>query len=724
MRFVRFSWYTTLIFLAAPGLAQTVNFNAPRTFSRGGNPNYGNPELCMSVADFNGDGKPDLIWRTVEEYVTVLLSNGDGSFQTLPSVYFGRYVNCFAVGDFNGDGKADLAVLLGGPQQGPSGRTVSIMLGNGDGTFQPPQDYRAGEDPSFVAVGDFNGDGKLDLAVTNKTSNSVSILLGNGDGTFRPQAFYASQMEPVFVAVGDFNGDGKADLAVSNGGSNSVSILQGNGDGTFRQAKSYATEVGPAAVSVGDFNGDGKADLAVVNWGSNTVSILLGNGDGSFRPQTAFGAGRAPNAVAVADLNGDGKLDLAVTSAPTQLSSGSSVVTILLGKGDGTFQPSVNYAPGGFAVAIADFNGDGKPDLAVAAFAMTILLGRGNGIFERPVSYSVSSFPNSVAAGDFDGDGKPDLAIPNYFSNDVSILLNKGNGAFQPRVNYPVLVHPVAAAVGDFNGDGRPDLAVVYNNESNAVSILLGNGNGTFRPMVNYTVGGGPGGGGGGQTVAVSDFNGDGKLDLAVVNWGGSISILLGNGDGTFQPQSQYTAGEYPGSLAVADVNGDGKSDLVVYNSTLSNPYFSVLPGHGDGTFGAPILSPVNPDGAFFIGVTDFNGDGVPDLAAGTSIYLGQGDGTFIQGSYLSSGRVSAIGDFDGDGNQDVALAGGEGVSIFLGNGKGTFAVPMSFLTANTNFLSAPTFLTVADFNGDGKPDLAVANAGSNDVAVLTNIRP
>jgi hypothetical protein len=530
-------------------------------------------------------------------------------------------------------------------------------------------------------------------------------------------------MEPVFVAVGDFNGDGKADLAVSNGGSNCVSILLGNGDGTFQQAKSYATEMGPASVSVGDFNGDGKADLAVVNWGSNTVSILLGNGDGTFRPQRAVGVGRAPNSVAAADLNGDGKLDLAVTSAPTLQSNGSSAVTILLGKGDGTFQPGVNYGPGGYAVAIADFNADGKPDVAVAAYAMTILLGQGNGIFERPVSYPVESFPNSVAAGDFNGDGKPDLAVPNYFSNSISILINRGNGAFQDRVNYPVLPQPVSVAVGDFDGDGKPDLAVVYNNQSNAVSILTGNGNGTFQPMVNYPVGGGPGEGGGGQTVAVGDFNADGKLDLAVVNWGGTVSILLGNGDGTFKTQVAYSAGEFPASLAVADFNGDGIPDLAIFNANIYNGYLSVLPGNGDGTFGAPISSYLNVSNAFFIGVADFNGDGKLDLAAGSNIYLGNGDGTFRLGSYLGSGRASATGDFDGDGNQDVALDGGAGVSIFLGNGAGAFSLPVSFLTANTNFLAgdAPTFLAVADFNGDGKPDLAVANAGSDNVAVLTN---
>jgi len=314
-----------------------------------------------------------------------------------------------AVGDFNGDGKLDLAVANNGSNN------VSILLGNGDGAFQAAADYGAGTEPYSVAVGDFNGDGKLDVVVANEGGN-VSILLGNGDGTFQAAVNYGAESEPTSVAVGDFNGDGKLDLAVANYGSSNVSILLGNGDGTFKTAVNYAVGSASISMAVGDFNGDGKLDLAVVNYGSSNVSILLGNGDGTFKTAVNYGAGSSPYSVAVADFNGDGKLDLALVNL------GSNNVRILLGNGDGTFRAAVDYGAGlnPSSVAVGDFNGDGKLDLVVANEGnVSILLGNGDGTFQTAVNYG-SEIGASVAVGDFNGDGRLDLASP---SADVSVLL-------------------------------------------------------------------------------------------------------------------------------------------------------------------------------------------------------------------------------------------------------------------------------------------------------------
>jgi len=327
----------------------------------------------------------------------------------------------------------------------------------------------AGTSPISVAVGDFNGDGKPDLAVASGFTNNVSILLGNGDGTFAAAVNYAVGSNSQSITVGDFNGDGKPDLAVTNFGTNNVSILLGNGDGTFAAAVNYAAGVAPYSVAVGDFNGDGKPDLVVANVGGN-VSVLLGNGDGTFAAAVSYAAGAVPVFVAVGDFNGDGKLDLVVAN------QNSNNVSILLGNGDGTFAAAVNYAVANvsYSVAVGDFNGDGKLDLAVTdnnSHSVSILLGNGDGTFAAAVSYAVAANPQSVVVSDFDGDGKLDLAVVNINSHNVSLLLGNGDGTFAAAVNYAVGTSPRSVAVGDFNGDGKPDL-VVANELSNNVSIL------------------------------------------------------------------------------------------------------------------------------------------------------------------------------------------------------------------------------------------------------------
>jgi len=340
-----------------------LNTSPPLDLSFGTAVNYGTGVCPEHVAtgDFNRDGKADLVVANAAfDNVSVLLGLGDGTFNPAVNYKTGHAPICSAVGDFNRDGKPDLAVANGNSDN------VSILLGNGDGTFGAAVNYATDDGPSFVAVGDFNRDGKPDLAVSNVVSalpsGTVSIFLGAGDGTFNAAVNYSAGNHPFCVAIGDFNRDGKPDLAVTNSSSDNVSVLLGNGDGTFNAAINYNVGNNPKRIALGDFNRDGKCDLAVANTGvSMNVSILLGNGDGTFNPAVNYGTVNDPYGLVVGDFNQDGKPDLATANR------GGNNVSILLGAGDGAFNAPISYGtwPITYSVAIDDFNRDSKPDLAV-----------------------------------------------------------------------------------------------------------------------------------------------------------------------------------------------------------------------------------------------------------------------------------------------------------------------------------------------------------------------
>jgi len=642
----------------------------------------------------------------------VFLGNGDGTFQPQVTYGVGSEPVGLVAGDFNRDGRTDLATANYGEND------VSVLLGNGDGTFQTQVTYAVGSGPAALVSGDFTGDGRTDLAIANSGSNDVSVLLGNGDGTFQPQVTYAVGSEPQSLVSGNFTGDGRTDLAVANSGSNDVSVLLGNGDGTFGPQVTYAVGSDPLALVTGDFTGDGRTDLAVTNHNDNDVSVLLGHGDGTFGPQVTYAVGNDPQALVTGDFTGDGRTDLAVAN------SYSSDVSVLLGNGDGTFQTQVIYLAGNGPVALVagDFTGDGRTDLAVSKYQdndISVLLGNGDGTFQTQVTNAVGSTPYALVAGEFTGDGRTDLAIANFSSSDVSVLLGNGDGTFQTQVTYPVGSLPIALVAGDFNGDGRTDLAVA-NYGSNDVSVLLGNGDGTFQTQVTYAVGSGP------DALVAGDFNGDGRTDLAVANQASNnVSVLLGNGDGTFQPQVTYAVGSDPQALVASDFNGDGRTDLAVANSGSSD--VSVLLGNGDGTFQSQVTYAVGSD-PFALVAGDFNGDGRTDLAIANqndndvSVLLGNGDGTFgPQVTYAVGKYPDALvaGDFTGDGRTDLATtnAADFDVSVLLGNGDGTFQPQVTYAAG-----LFPYGLVAGDFTGDGRIDLAFANSGSNNVSVLLNL--
>ena len=648
----------------------------------------------LAVGDFNGDGIPDAVSITPTR-AFVYLGDPSGALNAGASYTFGLFLQQVVAGDLNGDRKLDLVLADSGNSPADPG-AVYILLGNGDGTFQAPRKLTVGDGPVSVAIADFDRDGRADIAVASVFSATLTVLLGQGNGTFPASTQTQVDDGPNDLLVADFNADGRPDVAVTSVLSSSVSVLLGYGDGNFQAPVSSNTGFDPGFLASADFNGDGKLDLAILFESTNTLSVMIGRGDGFFGLPTNYATGVGPLSLALADLDNDGVVDIVAT----------------------------------------DPVGHGLP----------VLFGGRTGAFDAPLLFAVGSAPRAVAVGDFNGDGKPDLVTANEGSRDVSVLIGGGDGTFKqllPRVSLADLAtapRPVAVVSGDFNKDGVLDVALAQGAPGSQVTILTGKGNGTFQPPRSIATGADP------AFIIAADLNGDGILDLVTANANresavdfGSVSILLGAGDGSFNGPANFPAGNRPVSVAAGDFNGDGKLDLAVGGSgdikTGQPQTVAILLGRGDGTFdsGPVVTIGDTPAGSLFgsIAAGDLNGDGKLDLAFAASggadassivILTGAGDGTFQTATYPSGpgARYVAIADLDGDSLLDVVVSHcctASDVSFLRGKGDGT-------VQAETHYPSgaSPIGLAIADFNGDGKPDVAVASyVGNGVVTVLPN---
>jgi len=335
--------------------------------------------------------------------------------------------------------------------------------------FDPVTNIPVSWRPSFVISADVNSDGKQDLIVTSQEyQNSVSVLLGNGDGSFATAKIFFVGDNPFSVTSADVNSDGKLDLITANYYSSDLSILLGNGDGSFATTTNVALGEAATSVTSADINSDGKLDLVASNWSSNGISLLLGNGDGSFAAATNFATGSGSRSITCADVNNDGKLDLISANGY------ANDISVLLGNGDGNFGSAVNFVIGSYVqfITSADLNGDGNLDLVTASNTVSVLLGNGDGSFAPAFNIAVGASPYAVSVVDVNGDGKLDLIAANVLSNNVSVLLGHGDGSFATATNLSVGDAPVSVASADFNDDGRLDL-VTANGTSMDVSVLL-----------------------------------------------------------------------------------------------------------------------------------------------------------------------------------------------------------------------------------------------------------
>ena len=506
---------------------------------------------------------------------SVLVNNGEGTFRSPPVLPPSASPEDVIVADVSKDGIPDLIV----PEYGLS--RVAIFLGRGDGTFRDPIEVPAGSGPEDVAVGDFTGDGVLDFAVADYLIQLHHDLQGERRrGRFEPIGTLATDDGPEFLKTADLDGDGHLDLVVANDLGDNIGVFYGRGDGTFSSAVSYPVGLGPSGIAISDLNGDGRLDLAVSDSGSNDVEVLLATGPRSYAPPVSYAAGAQPWDVTAGHFIKGGPLDLIVSDG---LSS-PSVVSLLVGVGNGTFLPPVTFGVGGspYELAVGDFNGDGNFDVVTgttrhrttfpcsSARAMghrcpksvlragpTSWDGRGGSHREWPPRYYLGELPVerpddlpgprewdlSVTAetipprfpdlptitADLEGNGVPQVLVANPQAGTISVYNSQGDGTLQLLTTILVGGSPSGMVVGDFNGDGRPDLAVTAAS-SGEVLILLGLGDGTFESPIRYAVGKSP------CSPVVGDFKHNGILEVAVANTNSNnVSVLFGRGDGTLR---------------------------------------------------------------------------------------------------------------------------------------------------------------------------------------------
>ena len=791
-------------------------------FSLFANYTVGNHPNRLAIADVNGDGNLDLIVPNENDgTISVLLGNGAGGFGAQTTFTVGSHPYAVVVADVNGDGAPDILVANYGSTLGSPGSpgTVSVLLGNAPGrietiassptgatesvntvtiTTTAPHGFTAGQTVTIAGVGVAGYNGSFVVAsvptATSFTYTDPTAGLGaSGGGTaqvavplFQPQVTFAVDNSPRSVAVEDVNGDGKPDLVTANLYSDDVSVLLGTGNAAlFSSQTTFATVSHPSSVSVADANGDGKLDLITPSYFSGGVGVLLGNGNGTFQSATTFAEPFQINDLVVADLNNDGRLDLVAADFT------NNTVSVLLGNapvsftgqtytfdhtgpvvqsinrttptGPSTSSTSVSYTvtfsepvmgvvPADFALALGGsvtatstvgiVGGPAVYTVTVSGIAGAGTLGLdlvdngsitdlvGNSLaasaasFASQSNYTVGTAPYDIVAEDLRSNGTQDLVVINAGTDTVGVLLGNGNGTFQAQQTYAVGIDPVGLTVADVNGDGIPDIIVAnYTSGSpGSVSVLLGNGNGTFQAQQTFATGHGP------DSVVAADLNGDGKTDIIVANFAdNTLGVLLGNGDGTFQPQQTITVGMAPSAVTVADVNADGIPDLVVANENDDD--VGVLLGNGNGTFVPQVTYSSGSSFTNAVAVADVNGDGKPDLLlsnAGThseGVLLGNGDGSFqSQTTFaVAAGAVPysiTAADVNGDGKLDLvyANAGGTDVGVLLGNGDGTFQSANTFAVGHGAHAVA-----VGDFNNDGRLDLASANNIDNNVSVLLN---
>jgi len=722
----------------------------------------GDYPTSVAVGDVNGDKETDIVTANhLSDTVSVMLGNGDGSFWPQQEIAVGAWPQSVTLADMNGDHLLDVVTVNSEVHDVRSGTSVSILLGRGDGSFTPSTTFTIGTESRDVVLGtksivaeDLDHDGHMDLVLAHSGSyngdsdvgNTLTVLMGSATGSFTQRTIPVGY-GPCGLAVVDVNSDTLPDIITANSVSGTVTVLLACGGGEFCESPSspYTVETvdatndlrplldtNPAAVSVADVNRDDRVDI-VTTGGNNTIVVLIGQPHDTFTARTTVPLEHRVSSLTTIDFNRDRWVDVAA-------SSDDGFITILLGDGSGGFHVGDVFESSGLpkCLATADFDKDGSADLVTANYYndnASVLLGRGDGSFiaTQGLSFSVAkrSEQAELCMADFNGDGRIDLLKTDDGSEDLTVLIGSGDGTFFKRKSIGVGPNLGNVAAADVNVDGRMDLVSAKND---GIRVLLGVGDGTFmapKRVVSLSSL---------ETSAVSDFNGDGVPDVAVFLAGEyhgdewekpSVSVLLGDGTGSFTLKSKCYLEYVPECVAPYDVDGDGDIDVVLYNYPRSG--IDVIPpndittllGNGKGDLSIAFHLDTGRDGAS-IAVGDFTGDGRIDVVTfndGWTICEGDGQGGFTKG--LNLGVVTSPGDgyarvnaadMNNDGHCDIIIAGyfDSGVYVLLSNGDGSFSVTRRF---DVGLFPART--AIGDLNNDGRLDVVTRNLGSGDITVL-----
>ncbi len=893
---------------ATPGTITASSLEARVDFATGGSPSG------VELADIDGDGKPDMIVsnfaaNSISVFRNTAVTGSITSVSFAAGVTFatGAQPTFVSVGDFDGDGKQDIAVSnYSGTSLSLFRNTASVGTISGS-SFAAKVDFATGSLANYVTIGDIDGDGKPDIVGTNYTSASIAIFRNTATSgsitaaSFATRVDFATGANPYNIAIGDLDGDGKPEIVTSNSGVNTISVLRNNplntppavtavshnpaNPGTsvtitgtnfnttpannivyFGAIKATVTAAGstsltasvpvgatfapisvlntglsitgysqypfmpvydnsnyinhvpnfdakvdftsgatPFGVAIGDFDGDGKSDIVTANYNSNTVSVYRNTSTtgamtvSSFATKVDFATSSAPYAVAIADVNGDGKPDIIASNA----SAGSvSVLQNTASSGainTSSFAAKVDFTTGAspYSIAMVDIDGDGKPEIVTANYtanSVSVLRNTcgatvSSTSFAAKVDFVAGALPISIAAADFDGDNKPDLAVANYNSNSVSVFRNTAvvgminSSSLATKVDFTTGTNPFALAVGDLDGDGKQDIAVsnyglytlsLIRNTATSGTIASG----SFATKVDFTTSAGPDG------LAIADMNGDGKVDIVVSNLSaGSVSVFRNTTtsgaftSGSLAPRSDFATASTPEYVALGDLDGDSKPDIVVSNnasnslSVIRNSPLVLPP-----TVTSVSPNPANPGTSVTIEGTNFN-----TTPANNIVYFGATKATvtaatatsmnvtvpvgathmpvsvnntatsltaFAQSQFLpkwdNSGyfsdaiRMSAkvdfatgtnpytvgVADLNGDGKPDLVVANGVSHTISIFNNTSSIAsISASSLATKVDFPtgSQPIDVAIGDIDGDGKPDIAVANFSSNTISVYRN---